>query len=107
MTPSERIRLQALKLKERNHGHNPGLMDRVLDDPINKEELKKEYRNVCALIHVSQFNALETLCELLEMSKREVMNMALDEFLIQARCIMEEVAPFEHMDEIEATRGGN
>ena len=106
MTSSETITLQALKLKASNQGSHPSLMDHVLQDPVNKEEIKKEFRNVCALVHVIQFERLESLCDVLDLSKREVMTMALDDFLTKANAIVSEVNPFEKFDEIKAIRDG-
>ena len=102
MTPSETIRLQALKLKANNDGSHPSLIDSALENSVNKEEVKKEYRNVCALIHIGQFESLERLCNVLDLSKREVMTMALNEFLITANAIIDEVNPFENVEEIQA-----
>jgi hypothetical protein len=102
MTPSETIQLQALKLKSTVEGQFPALVDSILENPINKEELKKEFRNVCALIHVLQFNELEKLCNLLDLSKREVISMALNDFIPKANAIVDQVNPFEHAEEIQA-----
>lgn len=101
MNPSQLIQLQALKLKASVEGSHPTLIDAVLEDPANKEGLKKEFRNVCALIHVRQFDELENLCGLLDLSKREVISMALNDFIPKAHAIVSEVNPFENSDEIE------
>lgn len=95
MTPSQVIQLQALKLKQINEGSSPGLADAVLENPINREALKKDFRNVCALIHVKQFEQLESLCGLLSLSKREVISLALEAFIPMANAIVKEVDPFE------------
>ena len=100
MTPSETIKLQALKLKAANEGSHPTLIDAVLENPANKEGVKKEFRNVCSLLHVVQFDQLEDLCSLLDLSKREVISMALNDFIPKANAIVLEVNPFEHSDEI-------
>lgn len=102
MTPSQIIHLQALKLKSTIEGSNPSLMDAVLNNPINKEELKKDFRNVCALIHVTQFDELENLCNLLDLSKRQVISMALSDFIPMANAIVNDVNPFEHQEAINA-----
>lgn len=98
MTPSEIIKLQALKLKATIDGHHPQIIDSVLNNPENKEEVKKDFRNVCALITQGQFEALESLCSLLDLSKREVISMALGEFIEMANDIVSEVNPFEAQD---------
>lgn len=102
MTPSETIQLQALKLKATIEGSHPQLIDAILEDPSNKEELKKQFRNVCALISISQFEHLEKLCGLLDLSKREVISMALNDFILKANAIVDQVNPFEHVDEMQA-----
>lgn len=106
MTPSQNIQLQALKLKATIEGSHPALIDAILENPANKEGLKKEFRNVCALISVTQFEALEELCNLLDLSKREVISMALNDFIPRANAIVSEVNPFEHADELSSLREG-
>lgn len=106
MTPSQTVQLQALKLKAANEGSHPTLIDAVLENPANKEGVKKDFRNVCALIHVSQFEELENLCSLLDLSKREVISMALNDFIPKAHAIVLEVNPFEHSDEIGRIQEG-
>ncbi|MDO8753664.1 MAG: hypothetical protein Q7J80_07195 [Anaerolineales bacterium] len=106
MTPSQTIQLQALKLKASIEGSHPTLIDAVLEDPANQEGLKKEFRNVCALIHFQQFEQLENLCNLLDLSKREVISMALNDFIPKANAIVSDVDPFEHAEEISNAQEG-
>jgi hypothetical protein len=94
MTPSETIRLQALKLKATIDGSHSSLIDSILENPSNAEGLKKDFRNVCALIPSPLFVDLEGLCTMLELSKREVITMAINSFLIEAAAIVSEVNPF-------------
>jgi hypothetical protein len=101
MTPSQTIQLQALKLKVTIDGAHSSVIDSILEDPKNKEELKKQFRNVCALIHVQQFEQLEQLCSLLDLSKREVISMALSDFIPKANAIVEQINPFENVDVFE------
>lgn len=100
MSPSETIQLQALKLKATLQGSFPSVIDAIIENPANAEAVKKQFRNVCALVSVAQFDALEELCNTLSMSKREVMNLALDEFLPRARAIVNAVDPFQDAEEI-------
>lgn len=102
MTPSQIIQFQALKLKSTIDGHHPTLIDAVIENPANKEELKKDFRNVCALIPSMQFERLESFCSLLDLSKREVITMALNEFFVKADAIVAEVNPFENEDAARA-----
>lgn len=105
MTPSQTIQLQALKLKAMIEGSFPALIEGILEDPANKEGVKKEFRNVCALIHILQFEELEKLCSQLDLTKREIMAMALSDFIPKANAIISEVNPFEHADEIGRIQG--
>jgi len=106
MTPSQIIQLQALKLKSTIEGHHPTLIDSIIENPANKEELKKDFRNVCALIPSMQFERLESLCSLLDMSKREVISLALNDFLPRAEAIVSEIDPFQHVQAIDALQQG-
>lgn len=105
MTPSQIIQLQALKLKSTIDGHHPAMMESIIENPANKEGLKKDFRNVCALIPSLQFEDLENLCTLLDLSKREVITMALNEFIPMANRIVAEVNPFENEQAIAALEG--
>lgn len=106
MTPSETIRLQALKLKQTIDGAHSSLIDSVLENPANAEGLKKDFRNVCALIPSQLFIDLEGLCSLLDLSKREVITMALNSFLAEAEFIVAEVDPYENEKAIQAFQEG-
>lgn len=105
MTPSQVIQLQALKLKATIDGHHPRIIDSLIANPANEQELKKDFRNVCALIPSIQFEELEDLCNLLDLSKREVISMALNEFIPMANAIVKDVNPFEHEEAIKALEG--
>lgn len=98
MTPSQVIQLQALKLKATIDGHHPHIIDSLLSQPENESEVKKDFRNVCALISHYQFDQLESVCSLLDLSKREVITMALSEFFPKVNAIVSEVNPFEAED---------
>lgn len=82
------------------------MIDAVLENPANKEGLKKDFRNVCALIHVSQFEQLQNLCSLLDLSKREIISMALNDFIPKANAIVCDVNPFEHSEAIDRIQEG-
>ena len=98
MTPSQLIQLKALQLKASIDGHHPQMMEMLLNSPENAEEVKKEFRNVCALISHYQFEELESICDLLDLSKREVIVMALTEFFPKVKAIVSDVNPFEAQD---------
>jgi hypothetical protein len=96
MTPSQIIQLQALKLKATIDGHHPTMLDSIMENPANQEGLKKDFRNVCALIPSIQFEKLESICSMLDLSKREVISMALNEFFTLSEAIVSEVNPYEN-----------
>lgn len=98
MTPSQVIQLQALKIKATFEGFNPALTDAILNNPDNQEFIKKDFRNVCSLIPAVLFEELESVCSILELNKREIVNLALIEFLQKSRQIIDEIDPFEHKD---------
>lgn len=93
MTPSEVIKFQSFKLK--NTLSNLFLVEPLLENPANSEDLKKDFRNVCSLLHVSQFDQLTELCTLLDLTKREVISMALTDFIPKAQALVDEINPFE------------
>ena len=93
MTPSEVIKFQSFKLKSTLG--NRFMVDSILEDPANSEDLKKDFRNVCSLLHVTQFDQLTELCTLLSITKREFISMALTEFIPKAQALVDEINPFE------------
>lgn len=92
MNFDETIRLQALKQKQ--------LTTRGMDDAIAEQILKhapevpEQTRNICALISVKLFNDVENCCQMLDISKRRFVEMALVEALDKAAVIVDEVNPF-------------
>lgn len=101
MTPSQVIQLHALKLKATVEGNSPAFLDQILANPMNQDDVKKEFRNVCALIPVPLFEELESLSNLLDLSKREIVNLALVDFFKKAHEIVNEINPFEFQEFIE------
>lgn len=103
MNSSDTIRLQVLKLKQQisGTGLNGTFLDVVLAQ--NPEATAKAMRNICALISPELFDKVEQLCKNLELSKREVVEMALIDFMEKANKIMDEVKPYEDMDQLSAT----
>lgn len=55
------------------------------------EDQKAQMKNVCALIHVSLFEELESMCGLLGLSKRQFIEACLIEGLAKAEKIVDEV----------------
>jgi len=94
VNPSEIIQLHALKLKHMHHRGNSGGVDLIeWAAQQNPEAVKAELRNICALINPSLFSEVENLCNVLELSKRQFVEMALIEFVEKANAIVREVNP--------------
>lgn len=94
MTPSETLQLQALKLKQlHTRGtSNPGAF---LDEALRQNpEMKAQLRNICALIDPQLFEKVENLANVLDITKREFVEMALIEFVQLAEKTLREVDPF-------------
>lgn len=94
MRTDDTLRLQALKLKELNTRgwSGPDLIQSLLDS--NPEEAKEKMRNICAFISPELFDQVEGVCNLLSLSKRQVVEMALIDFLAKAESIMEETGAY-------------
>lgn len=94
MRTDDTLRLQALKLKELNtRGYSgPNLVDSLIES--NPDQAKQKLRNICAFISPEMFTNVEGVCNLLSLSKREVVEMALSDFLEKADNIIEEVGSF-------------
>jgi hypothetical protein len=94
MRTEETLLLQALKLKELNtRGYSgPDLIDSVIN--ANPEVAKEKMRNICAFVSVELFNNVEGVCQLLSLSKRQVVEMALLDFMEKASKVIEETDAF-------------
>jgi hypothetical protein len=97
MNLDETVRLQALKLKQmhtRGSSEPDAILDMFANDPANAEQLKALTRNICAHISVELFNEVEGLCEMLSLSKRRFVELALTEAIAKASSVVNEVSPF-------------
>lgn len=95
MRTDETLLLQALKVKQlttRGYSGPDSLLDRVLES--NPEEAKKSMRNICAFISPELFDDVNGLSNVLELSKRQIVEMALLDFMEKAHKIIKEVDPF-------------
>jgi hypothetical protein len=93
MRSDEILRLKALQLKQLN---STGVSDgRIIDHLIDQEpEVQEKLRNICAFISPALFADVEGLCSLLDLSKREVVQMALVDLVKKAGKIVDQVNPF-------------
>lgn len=97
MNLDETVRLQALKLKQlhtRGHSGESDLVEHLVNDPANAEAMQKVTRNICAHISIELFNEVEGLCEMLSLSKRQFVELALSEAISKASSVVNEVSPF-------------
>lgn len=94
MRTEETLMLQALRLKELNTKgwSGPDLIEQMVDS--NPEFAKEKMRNICAFISPELFSNVEGVCSLLSLSKRQVVEMALIDFLAKADAIMEETGAY-------------
>jgi len=94
MRTDETVLLQVLKFKQlQTKGHSLGddLIGRMIEsDP----EVKQKLRNICAFISPELFEKIESLSNFLELSKREIVEMALQDFVEKANKIVRDVDPF-------------
>jgi hypothetical protein len=75
--------------------HMGASLDAVLSDPDNQEAIKGKYKNVCTLIDEALLSRLEGALDVLNMSKREFLEMAIIEALHSVDSIINEVDAFE------------
>lgn len=91
MNTKETLILKALQFKQLHvNGHNaPGhFIDQVLEqDPEQADKLTK---NVCARIPLQLAQEMETIGGLLDLNKREIITLAINDFLNQAKATIEE-----------------
>lgn len=90
----ETIQLKALELKELNtQGATSDLREHMIEMAV-KSDTAGLTRNICAHISVELFNRVEECCSMLSLSKRQFVEMALQEALASAETIVAEVDPF-------------
>lgn len=101
MRTDETLLLQVLKFKQLNtKGHSLGtdFLGRMIE---SQPEVKEKMRNICAFISPELFEKVENLSGFLELSKREIVEMALLDFVEKANKIVEEVNPFPSDEEFK------
>nr|CRY96356.1 hypothetical protein [uncultured prokaryote] len=92
MNFDETIRLQALRLKQLNtQGHTLG--DSLVDAML-KDAPEGTTRNICAAVAPGLFDEVNGVCDMLEISKRRFVEMALIDAIAKASTILAEVSPF-------------
>ena len=89
MNTRETLVLKALQFKAFNTGtSNSDLVDHLLEqNPEKADELTK---NVCARIPLQLAKDMESIGALLDLNKREIITLAINDFLDKAKATMDE-----------------
>ena len=89
MKSEEILMLQALKLKKLNTRGYDGvdLVQHLVDQ---NEEAKTKLRNICAFISPELFEEINSLTNLLDLSKREFVEMALQDLVAKSHAVLEQ-----------------
>lgn len=95
MKSEELLMLQALKLKKMNsRGYEgPDLVDQLILQ--NPDGAKEKLRNICAFISPELFGQIDSLCDLLDLSKREFVEMALVDLVSKAHAVIDQTNAME------------
>ena len=84
MNTRETLILKTLTWKQGLSGSVPGsFVDRLLDE--NPEKADEITKNVCARIPLELAKEMESVGEMLDLNKREIITMALNDFLEKAK----------------------
>ena len=94
MKSEEILMLQALKLKKLNTRGYDG-MDLVQHLVDQNEEAKTKLRNICAFISPELFEEINSLTNLLDLSKREFVEMALQDLVAKSYAVLEQTNAME------------
>lgn len=94
MKSEEILMLQALKLKKLNTRGYDG-MDLVQHLVDQNEEAKTKLRNICAFISPQLFEEINSLTNLLDLSKREFVEMALQDLVAKSHAVLEQTNAME------------
>lgn len=94
MKSEEILMLQALKLKKLNTRGYDGvdLVQHLVDQ---NEEAKTKLRNICAFISPELFEEINSLTKLLDLSKREFVEMALQDLVAKCHAVLEQTNAME------------
>lgn len=84
MNTDEVLTLQALKFKQLNTQGHSFDMDMIELALKHNPDDKAKLRNICAFIQPSLFEKIENLCSMLELSKRQFVEMALVDLVAKA-----------------------
>lgn len=90
MNTHETLLLKTLQAKQlhKNGGDTARFIDAVLDQ--NPEEAERLTKNVCARIPLALAEEMEGFGSLLDLNKREIITMALRDFLDKVKSLVDE-----------------
>ena len=94
MKSEEILMLQALKLKKLNTRGYDGI-DLVQHLVDQNEEAKTKLRNICAFISPELFEEINSLTNLLDLRKREFVEMALQDLVAKSHAVLEQTNAME------------
>ena len=94
MKSEEILMLQALKLKKLNTRGYDG-MDLVQHLVDQNEDAKTKLRNICAFISPQLFEEINSLTNLLDLSKREFVEMALQDLVAKSHAVLEQTSAMQ------------
>lgn len=86
MTLDETIQLQVLKLKSTSGGLQGRILEQLLDEAGEGHPL---VRQMCAKVSHVMYEDLEQVCQLLDMTKREFIEVAVGDALEKAHEVIE------------------
>ncbi|MEI8123111.1 MAG: hypothetical protein WCI20_13830 [bacterium] len=96
MNTNDILLLKALQLKQTIEGDcSSDLVDHILEQ--NPQATKEAMRNICAFISPELFQRVESVCSNLSLSKRQVVEMALIDFMEKADNVINKVNPFDSL----------
>lgn len=86
MNLDEVLQLQVLKLKALQTGYGNS---RLVEHAIDQAETGAELRQMCAKVSKEMYERLDTICGLLDMSKRQFIEIAVAEALEKAEQLIQ------------------
>jgi hypothetical protein len=94
MKTIDKLTLQALKLKELNtEGHTGG--GDLIGQFLEQDDVKEKMKNLCAYISPALFDEVSNIGDLLNLSKRQIVEMAVIDFVAQAWEVINQTGALE------------
>lgn len=100
MNTHQTLMLQALKIKQLNTQGFMATSGDLIGDFLEQPDVKAKMKNICAFISPQLFGEVEEMGNLLDLSKRQIVEMALVDFLNKAQAVIQEVDVFEGVEPV-------